>query len=287
MPNNVRQLSSREFPPLLHEISDPPAKLFLRGKLPADDAKYLCVVGSRKATPYGRDVCASLIEGLTGHNIIIVSGLALGIDALAHLSALEAGLTTVAVPGSGLGEDVLYPRTNVPLARRILESGGALISEFPEDYRARPESFPQRNRIMAGLSHAVLIVEAETPSGTLITARLASEYNRDVLAVPGSIFSSSSSGPHSLIRLGAVPVRKSSDILEALGIDIQRKNTVPDYGSLSKEERELVEILSEPLSRDELIAKVGLPASRVNALLSSMELKKVLVEKMGTIRRNI
>ena len=147
-----------EFPALLREIPDPPEQLFIRGTYPSEDYIFLCVVGSRKYTPYGKSACQSLLSGLRGYPIAIVSGLALGIDAIAHEAALTAGLPTVAVPGSGLQDSVLYPRTNFGLAQRILKAGGALLSEFPPEHEARPENFPQRNRIMAGLSHATLVI---------------------------------------------------------------------------------------------------------------------------------
>ena len=149
-------INFEEFPKLLKEINDPPKRLYVEGTLPADDAKWLCVVGSRKFSNYGKEVCEELIAGLVGQPVIIVSGLALGIDAIAHNAALNAGLKTIAVPGSGLDPKVLYPKSHFQLARKILEAGGALISEFEPDMVATPYTFPQRNRIMAGLCHATL-----------------------------------------------------------------------------------------------------------------------------------
>src|SRR3989338_6479284 len=162
----IRDLPKKDFTPLLLEINDPPKSLRIIGKLPKTE-KYLCVVGSRKYSEYGKNVCEKLIEGLRGYSITIVSGLALGMDAIAHRAALKAGLPVVGVPGSGLDEKVLYPVTNRNIAKEIVASGGALISEFPDDYRPHLYSFGQRNRIMAGMSHATLIVEAELRSGTL------------------------------------------------------------------------------------------------------------------------
>ena len=190
-------ISKNEFPaafsPLL-EIPEPPEKLYYRGALPDDDTVLLAVVGSRKYSHYGKEACEQVVKGLRGYDITIVSGLALGIDSIAHRSALDAGLKTIAVPGSGLDDDALYPREHLQLAREIVEKGGALVSEYEPDFKATTWSFPRRNRIMAGLSKAVLVVEAERPSGTLITARLALDYGRDVFAVPGSIFSETSRG---------------------------------------------------------------------------------------------
>jgi DNA processing protein len=280
----ITQLKNDDFPKRLAEISDPPEKLYFRGNPLPNSARYLAVVGSRKYTKYGRSICEKLIEGLAGSDICIVSGLALGIDAIAHKSALSVGLDCVAVPGSGLNDSVLYPRTNRPLAKNILKSGGTLLSEFEPDFQAQPWSFPRRNRIMAGLAHAVLIIEATEKSGTLITARLATEYNRDVFTVPGSLKSASTAGPHALIRDGAALIRDSEDILKELQLEPlgePEKNT--DH--LTDEEKKIVENLTEPMKTDDLIAAVDLPASKVNILLSQMELKGLIVETAGRIEK--
>jgi DNA processing protein len=279
----IRILAPKDFPEQLIEIPDAPKKLYIQGTLPSKDAKFLCVVGSRKYSPYGKEAIEKLIAGLRGFNIAIVSGLALGIDSIAHRAALENELNTIAIPGSGLGRNVLYPSTNRNLADKIIEAGGALLSEFNENFRATPYSFPQRNRIMAGISHAVLIVEAEEKSGTLITSRLATEYNRDVLTIPGSIFSETSFGPHMLIRLGATPVRKSEDILEALGIKADEKETV-NFENLSEDERKVAEILKSPMSRGELVARLALPVQETNVILSAMEIKGIIKETLGEMR---
>jgi len=286
MDNKIKKLAPKQFPKLLKEISDPPKQLFLKGILPSDDMKFLCVVGSRKYSPYGKEVCKKLISELKGYNVVIVSGLALGIDAIAHTAALDAGLKTIAIPGSGLGDKALYPNTNKNLAKRILENGGALLSEFDENFKATIYSFPQRNRIMAGISHATLIIEAEEKSGTLITSRLATEYNRDVLTVPSSIFSATAYGPHMLLRLGATPITKSNDILEALGLNFKDDNSRQNilFENLSEKEKKIVEILKTPMSRDELITRLSLPIQETNVILSAMEIKGIIKERMGEIR---
>ena len=286
MSSDIRQLTPEQYPELLKEINDPPKKLYVKGELPPDDMKYLCVVGSRKYTPYGKEVCKTLIEGLSGYPIVIVSGLAIGIDSIAHESALEAGLKTIAVPGSGLSENVLHPKTNKLLAKRIIESGGTMLSEFEEGFKATHYSFPQRNRVMAGMSHAVLIIEAEEKSGTLITSKFATEYNRDGLTVPASIFSGNSYGPHMLLRLGATPIRKSEDILEALGFNIQEKQQSLDLKDLSEREKKVIDILKTPMERDELIANLGFPIQDANVTLSAMEIKGIIKESMGEMRIN-
>src|SRR3989338_8416810 len=186
---SCRQLeASGQYPPLLSEIPDPPKKLYVRGALPSYEKLWLAVVGSRAATNYGRQAVRHLIEGLRGYPIVIVSGLAYGMDAEAHKAALEAGLPTVAVPGSGLDWSVLYPRANVNLAREIMKAGGAHLSEFEPNMKAADYTFPQRNRIMVGLSKAVLVIEAKERSGSLITARLATEYKHRTPRFPRSFF---------------------------------------------------------------------------------------------------
>ena len=284
MESTVIQLTSTEFPPLLSEISDPPKTLYIRGNIPSNTTKLLCVVGSRRHSPYGKDVCEELIKGLHGYDIAIISGLALGIDAIAHHSALKAGLKTVAVPGSGLDDSVLYPRTNRLLAKDILNAGGALISEFEPTFKATPYSFPQRNRIMAGMSHATLVIEAGEKSGTLITARLAMEYNRDVLTVPSSIFSRLSYGPHILIKDGATPITSSGDILEVLNIK-EEKSHKQDTQNLGEDEKMVMQILVHPMQRDELLNSLKLSIKDANILLSSMELKGLIIERLGELRQ--
>jgi len=284
---NIERLELKQFPTLLREINDPPKSLYVRGVLPGDEnLRWLCVVGSRKYTNYGQNVCEKLIHDLRGAPLVIVSGLALGIDSIAHRSALDAGLTTIAVPGSGLGWDVLYPRNHTSLAREIIERGGALVSEFEEHFEATPWSFPKRNRIMAGFSHAVLVIEGAQKSGTMITARLATEYNREVLAVPGPITSTASEGTNWLIKTGATPVTSGNDILEALGIAQNEELEVNkiDKNNLSENEKRVIEILQEPIPRDELIRQLNMKTHEVNTLLSMMEIKGFIAETLGEIR---
>lgn len=292
MSYEVRKLTTDEFPDELFEIPHPPKELWVAGTLPPENYFRLVVVGSRKYTNYGKEVCEKLVAGLAGYPICIISGLALGLDTLAHKAALKAGLPTIAIPGSGLNEKVLYPASNHGLAREILSNGGCLLSEFAPDFRATIWSFPQRNRIMAGIAHAVLVIEAEEKSGTLITSRLATDYNRDVFAVPGSIFSECSHGTHMLIRLGATPITSSEDILDALSIEIasntssmlqsNAKTRIP----LTHDEQKIFDLIAEPIARDLLIYKSGMPITQITALLSVMEIKGLIREFMGEIHRN-
>lgn len=278
----MKELLPQNFPRRLREITDPPKKLYVQGTLPPEDHKWLAVVGSRKYTNYGKEACEKLTLGLAGYPVVIVSGLALGIDALAHRAALDAKLPCVAVPGSGLDPKILYPSTNRRLADEILKTGGALLSEFEPDFRATAWGFLQRNRIMAGLSDAVLVIEAEQRSGSLVTSKFATEYNRDVFTVPGSIFSSSSTGPHMLIKLGATPITSPADLLEALGFKSNEK-VACDYSDCTPEEKKVIELLAESLPRDDLIDALDIPINQANALLSLMELKGLIKESTGEI----
>lgn len=286
MESPTQTLSPEQFPDLLREIDDPPTQLYLQGSLPAEEHWKLCVVGSRKASGYGSQVVEQIIGGLAGQPITIVSGLALGIDGEAHRAALKADLNTLAVPGSGLDTSVLYPKSHHGLACDIITAGGGLLTEFEPTFQATRWSFPQRNRIMAGLSHAVLIVEASERSGTLITARLAAEYNREVMAVPGSIFADGSAGPHQLIRDGATPITSANDVRELFGLHTHNNATAaatPGYDDCNEHELAVLKALTEPRSRDELIAVCGLYTSQANTALSMLEIKGYITEEMGKI----
>jgi len=284
---DIYKLKPEQFPKPLLEIPQPPKTLYIRGTLPDPELIYLAVVGSRKYTSYGKDICEKLIRGLKGYPIVIVSGLAMGIDSISHKTALEVGLTTISFPGSGLDNSVLYPRTNIRLADEIVKKGGCLISEFEPKFIATLYSFPQRNRLMAGISKAVLIIEAEEKSGTLITARLALDYNRDVLAVPGSAFSSNSDGTNKLIKQGAIPVTSSEDVLLALGFEVekQKQSDKEKYADCSKEEMKIIELLREPVGRDDLVRESEMDIAQANALLSIMEIKELIKEELGEIRK--
>lgn len=277
----IRKLTHDEFPPLLHEIPEPPKELRVRGNLPTKNAHLLAVVGSRNYSNYGKDVVEYLVGGLRGYPVAIVSGLALGIDALAHKAALENGLYTLAVPGSGLDDRVLYPARHKTLAYRILEAGGGLLSEYDDGQGAAPWTFPQRNRIMAGMSHATLVIEASEKSGTLITARLTADYNRELLVVPGNIFSENSKGPHQFLKLGATPVTSPEDILEALHIEMNDEAESKDRNTLTEDEGRVLAILTSPTDRDTLIRTLGIDTQEANILLMEMELKGLIQESNG------
>lgn len=266
----------------LVEIPDPPKEVYVRGNLPPRGTSCLVVVGSRNYTSYGKQVVEHLIGGLRGYPISIISGLARGMDTLAHKAALANGLYTLAVPGSGIDDSVIYPRQNCGLAREILEKGGGLLSEFEPLYRATTWSFPQRNRIMVGLSHAVLLIEASEKSGTLITARLTADYNRELLVVPGNIFSENSQGTHQFLKLGATPVTSAADILNALNIS-EETQEIPFAQNLSPEEQNIINLLTEPRDHDTLIRLSAQDPTQTLTLLMRMELSGHIKEQNGLI----
>ncbi len=285
MKDEIYILSKANFPPLLSEITDPPKTLYYRGTLPNwNSYKFLTVVGSRKYSEYGKMACQKLIAGLRDYPIVIISGLAIGIDAIAHEAALENGLSTIAIPGSGVKDDVLYPRYNSLLAKKIIKAGGLVMSEFEPDTKAALYTFPKRNRIMAGLSHAILLVEAEEKSGTLITGRLAMEYNRDVLAVPGSIFSPSSRGTNRFLQDGARIITKSEDILHILGFE-KNEEQIELPNDLSIDEKLILETLIDGTTKDDLCASFEKDTGDILMVLSLLEMKGLIKEELGKLRK--
>ena len=283
----LKILEKENIPADLLEIPQPPKKLYLAGNLPPEGMICLAVVGSRKATTYGKDVVKKLISGLKGYPIAIVSGLAVGIDALSHEAALDAGLHAVAFPGSGISEEAFFPPTSLKLAEKIINAGGCIISEFEPDFKAAYYTFPMRNRLVAGISKAALIIEAQEKSGTLITARMALDYNKEVLAVPGPINSEYSKGTNKLIRQGATPITCSEDILEALGFKIDNESKQQNlFDDARPEEKAVLKLLTEPMERDELIREMKTSTGIANALLSVMEIKGLIKEELGEIRKS-
>lgn len=267
-------------------IPQKPKQLFIRGLFPTDkNLVFLTVVGAREITDYGRAVIEKLISGLRGYPIVIVSGLALGTDGLSHESAIANGLGVIAFPGSGLGESVIYPRSHYLLAEKILNHGGCLLSEYDEKTESANWTFPQRNRLMAAISPATLIIEATHKSGSRITTKLATEYGRDVLAVPGPITSNKSEGPNELIRLGAIPITCSSDILEALGFQVTETPVMDLFSTCTPDEAEILKLLNQPTSRNTIIRSGVLPTHKTTILLSQMELKGLIKEQNGMIIR--
>src|SRR5437764_7573391 len=271
----------KNYPSLLREIDDSPPVLYTYGKLTEADQFDLAVVGTRNSTTYGRQVTERIVTELAKGQVTIVSGLALGIDTIAHTAALDAGGRTIGVLASGL--DIIYPPTNRGLARRIVESGqGVLITEYPLGVKPDGGNFPARNRIISGLSLGVLVAEAPAQSGALITAGFALKQGRDVFGIPGSILSSKSSGVNKLIQDGAKPVMEVNDILEALNLfmipqHVEMQAVLPD----NDDERLLLKLIShEPCHVDDLIRGSGLETTTVSSTLMMMELKG-MVKQVG------
>ncbi len=261
-------LGEEGYPYLLSEISSPPVILFVRGNLDAEN--NLAIVGTRKTTNYGTGIALNLAEKLAQAGFKIVSGLAIGIDTLAHRGALNMGQKTIAVLGSGVDGASIYPSTNCSLALQILESGGALISEYPPGYPIFKTNFPERNRIISGLSKGVLVIEAKLRSGALITANFALEQNREVFAVPGDINRKESEGTNNLVKMGAKAVTSHTDILEEFGMDFVEKTVEAD----NLEEEKILEALeSGPLHIDLISKKTELTIAQTSATLSLMEIK--------------
>ena len=275
-------LLDEDYPPLLRTIPDPPMVLFYKGSLPRNEPS-LAVVGSRAATPYGLSVVRDWVPLFTRAGIAIVSGFALGIDRAAHEAALKEGGLTYAVLGCGL--DVNYPAANARL-REKMSRQGALITEFPLGVRPKAGNFPIRNRIISGLSQAVLVVEASRKSGSLITARLAGEQGREVFAVPGPVYSLKSRGCHDLLRDGATLADSPEDILSFFGQEPSREAS--QELTLSPEEAKVLEHLAEePLSVDELVCRTGLPVEELVGLLANLELEGLLERLPGNLYRRI
>lgn len=285
MHQSFRQMKLQTLPTLLQEIPDPPKLLYIEGELPPQTDTYLAVVGSRKMSAYGKRVCQQLILGLRGSPVVIVSGLALGIDSVAHESALEAGLKTIAVLPSGLADKAIYPSAHRNLAHRIVQEGGALMSEYEPEEKPRHWTFLERNRIVAGLCRATLVVEAPERSGALVTAKLALEYNRDVFAVPHPIESETGAGTNALIRRGAVLIRSSADILDSLNVVPQTFVQTLPLADLSDNELLVYEALGEARDRGELQEITGLPQQKLNVAISLLAIKGVIAEELGKLVR--
>ena len=269
-------LQDKNYPAILKEIHDPPKELYIKGEIINQDKTAIGVVGTRKYTQYGKEVCLDISGKLAKLGITIVSGLAKGIDTFAHQAALESGGRTIAVLGSGMDKNSFFPRSNYSLSEKISQQG-AVISEYPPGTRGTHFTFPQRNRIISGLSLGVVVIEAPEESGALITATLALEQNREVFAIPGSIYEKNSIGTNRLIKLGAKLVTDVEDILEELNLShlltTEKKKVKPD----NKEEEIILSILSaQPVHIDEIIKKSGLSAGIVNSNLMILELKKAV-----------
>ncbi len=295
---DVLVLDDGSYPYLLREISDPPITLYVKGDWQACfDAPCVALVGSRKCSTYGENASEMLSRDLAANGVCIVSGLARGIDTAAHRGAIQGRGRTIAVLGTGIGQ--VYPKENAKLVDEILANGGAVVSQFPLETPPIPENFPYRNRIISGLSLGVLIVEASERSGSLITARLAMEQNREVLAVPGNITSKNSFGTNYLIKSGAALVQQWQDVISALPSEISAAILPPkiDDGvtppttiqpelapaNLSEIERRVYTLLSpdEPVHIDFLLEQSGFSFGNLNAALLGLEMRDLIRELAG------
>lgn len=265
---NIVKITDPGYPLLLKEIVPAPDKLYYRGNLALTQQTCLAVVGTRKISNYGRAVLPGIIQPLIDAGLIIVSGLAFGIDALAHQTAVNAGRPTIAVLPSGLDDASIYPKQHVHLADQILAHGGLLISEYGNGYLPHPYSFVERNRLISGLSIGALIADCPMKSGALITARHALDQNRRVYAVPGPVYNANSVGPHWLIREGATLVTQAADIVTDLDL------TPAMETNITPQEQSLLSLLrQQSQTLDTLIENSGQKAEQVSGLLTSLEIK--------------
>ena len=269
---------SKEYPKNLKEISNAPKQLFVRGYMPKNSDLNFAIVGTRSASEYGKTLAFKIAKELSELGLNIVSGLALGIDTQAHLGALAGNGSTVAVLGSGIDDNSIFPRENLKLAKKIIASGGAVISEYGPEAKSEIWYFPERNRIISGLSLGVLVVEAPEKSGALITARMALEQNREVFAVPGSVFSKNSFGTNNLIKSGAKMVTSVDDILEELNLtDLKSKKDENEKTNLNREEKLIFSIIEkEPIHIDKICEISKFPTNKVLPIISALEIQGII-----------
>ena len=273
----ITKIWEQNYPRLLRQISKPPKTLYYRGTIPKS-LFYIAIIGSRKISNYGGQAVNRLVSGLAGLPVCIVSGLAFGVDAAAHQAALAYRLKTIAVLGSGVDDQHIYPRANFNLARQILKNGGALVSAYPPGTEALEWHFPERNQIISGVSKAVVIVEAAEKSGALITADAALDQNREIFAIPGSIFQKTSAGTNNLIKTTAAKLISSAEdiIIEFPELIRSRKTVNPEQVTteLSLIEREILKnIGAEPVALEQLLARVKITPAALAGNLILLEMK--------------
>jgi len=271
------------YPFLLKQITDPPFVLFVRGHLQNSQIEMaIGVVGTRHYTLYGKDICIKLSAAMAQRKITIVSGLALGIDSFAHEATLKEKGITIAVLGGGIDRATIHPRSHENLAERIIEGGGAILSEYPPGAEPTKFSFPARNRIIAGLTQGTLVIEAPLQSGALITAKRALDYNREVLAVPHPINSSNGAGGNELIKKGATLVTSVDDISEALNwqVIIPPKTDGKEINCNTEEKQILLILQNEPLPLEEIIQKTGFSSDKILVNLTLLEMRG-LIKNLG------
>ncbi len=270
------------YPSLLRTISHPPAQLFVRGVLP--DHIAVSIVGTRRASSYGMRCVEMIVPELARAGVVIVSGLALGIDGEVHEQCLAASGITVAFLGSGVDNASLYPRAHLSLAKRILDGQGALVSEYPPGAQGRREHFPVRNRLIAGYAKATIVVECSLKSGSLITAASALSENREVLAIPGPIWQPTSEGPHTLLKAGAKPCTSAQDVLDALCMDqTEIVRMANDELPLDADERHIMSTLERPMTLDQLVDAHEGNVSWVLRTLTHLSLRGIIHQLPGQL----
>ena len=278
---SIVPITSDEYPESLKHIHSPPFCLYVLGKLPRHNIPHIAVVGTRKASHYGLKMSQDLSRELSRSGVVIVSGLARGCDTYAHIGALEGGGLTVAVLGTGL--DTVYPRENDKLFNKIAKQG-AVITEFPFGTPPLPHNFPARNRIISGLSQAVIVAEAPLKSGAMMTARMALDEGREVFAVPGKTTSDKSSGTNQLIKDGAMLVDSAEDILKAFSIEVKKESKADQRVKLNGNEEKIIEAVSdEPVHIDSLLNKTGLAIKDLSYILLDLELRGLIKQLSGNL----
>ena len=271
------------YPRYLKEIAQPPPVLYYRGSITDEDNLAVAIVGTRNVTAYGKQITRDTAEYLAQNGVTVVSGLARGVDGLAHHAAIEAGGRTIAVLGSGV--DIIYPPEHRKLAEQILEHG-AIVSDYAPGTKPDGINFPPRNRIISGLSRATIVIEAGEKSGALITAKFAVEQNREVFAVPGSVLSPMSRGTNDLIGEGAMPMTNPKAVLEALRIEEGSRVVKPKEQALSDLERTVLRVLGQDsLHIDEICVRMDLSVEKLTVTLTMMELKGLVVREQGMTYR--
>ncbi|SHJ96304.1 DNA-processing protein DprA [Paramaledivibacter caminithermalis] len=270
------------YPERLKNIEKPPRILYVKGNIIQEDCNAIAIIGSRRCTSYGKNIAYRFAKEMAGYGITIISGMAYGIDSAAHRGALDGGGRTIAVLGCGV--DICYPKNNVNLMKKIIENG-AVISEYSLGTQPRPGNFPTRNRIIAGLSKGVLVVEAGLKSGTLITIDYALQQGKDVFAIPGNINCSVSKGTNKLIKEGAKPVTCVEDILEEYNIRKQSWDYDTKFNDLSDSERTVIEVIKrkQPIHIDMISSILHLAPSTVNSLITILEIKDLVEQLPGKI----
>lgn len=267
-------IDSPDYPEALKAIHDAPKTLYYIGTLPGSEERLIAVVGTRRPTPYGKQAAMDIAGRLANSGTVVVSGLAPGIDTLAHQAVVDTGKRTIAVMGTGLDEKSFYPKENLRLARSILAHGGCLMSELPPGTAGSHFTFPKRNRIVSGLSAGVVVIEAKEKSGSLITASYAKKYGKPLFAVPGPIYSMNSMGTNRLIQAGAHLALSARDILAQLGILQKPDEPQPVAAEPENEQERLIlsALAQEQLTADGIIKKTNLSAQEVSATLALMEI---------------